>query len=57
MKWKRQISVGVNATMRDSKPLKSDNYKKLEAENRRLKGIVLNQAVELADLKKELNLD
>src|SRR6266542_21096 len=36
-KWKRQLEVGVRASLRNSRPLKSANMKRLEAENRKLK--------------------
>jgi hypothetical protein len=37
--------------------LKSTDLKRLEAENRKLKEVVLNQALLLSELKKEMNLD
>jgi transposase-like protein len=43
-KWKRQLEVGVRASLRNSRPLKSTDLKRLEAENRKLKEVVLNQA-------------
>jgi transposase-like protein len=33
-KWKRQLEVGVRASLRNSRPLKSSDLKRLEAENR-----------------------
>jgi transposase-like protein len=56
-KWKRQLEVGVRATLRNTRPLKSADLKQLEAENRRLKEVVLNQALLISELKKEMNLD
>jgi transposase-like protein len=56
-KWKRQLAVGVRAALRNHKPLKSPDTKRLEAENRRLKEVVLNQSLILSELKKEMNLD
>lgn len=56
-KWKRQLEVGVRASLRNSRPLKSADLKRLEAENRRLKEVVLNQALVISELKKEMNLD
>ena len=56
-KWKRQLEVGVRASLRNSRPLKSTDLKRLEAENRKLKEVVLNQALVLSELKKEMNLD
>ena len=38
-KWKRQLSVGINASLRNSRPLKSPDLKRLEEENRKLKCI------------------
>jgi len=37
--------------------LKSTDLKRLEAENRKLKEVVLNQALLLSELKKEMNLN
>jgi transposase-like protein len=56
-KWKRQLEVGVRASLRNSRPMKSADVKRLEAENRRLKEVVLNQALLISELKKEMNLD
>jgi transposase-like protein len=56
-KWKRQLEVGVRASLRNSKPLKSPDLKKLEAENKKLKETVLNQALIICELKKEMSLD
>ena len=56
-KWKRQLEVGVRASLRNSRPLKSTDVRRLEAENRKLKEVVLNQALVLSELKKEMNLD
>ena len=56
-KWRRQLQVGVSASLRNSRPIKSENLKRLEAENRRLKELVLNQSLMIGDLKKEMNLD
>ncbi len=33
-KWKRQLSVGINASLRNTKPVKSPELKKLEEEKR-----------------------
>ena len=56
-KWKRQLEVGVRASLRNGRPVKSADLKRLEAENRKLKEIVLNQACLISELKKEMNLD
>ena len=56
-KWKRQLEVGVRASLRNSRALKSADLKRLEAENRKLKEALLNQALLLSELKKEMNLD
>ena len=55
--WRRQLEVGVRASLRSSRPLKSADLRRLEAENRKLKEVVLNQALLLSELKKEMNLD
>ena len=56
-KWKRQLAVGVRASLRNRRPLKPVDLKRLEAENRKLKEVVLNQALVISELKKEMNLD
>jgi transposase-like protein len=56
-KWKRQLEVGVRASLRNSRPLKSTDLRRLAAENRKLKVVVLNQALVISELKKEMNLD
>jgi transposase-like protein len=56
-KWKRQLEVGVRASLRNGRPLKPADLKRLEAENRKLKEVVLNQALLISELKKEMNLD
>lgn len=56
-KWKRQLEVGVRASLRNSKPIKPLDLKRLERENRKLKEIVLNQSLIICELKKEMNLD
>src|SRR6266540_152294 len=56
-KWKRQLEVGVRASLRNRRPLKTADLKRLEAENRKLKEVVLNQALLISELKKEMNLD
>jgi transposase-like protein len=54
-KWKRQLEVGIHASLRNSKPLKPANQRELEVQNRQLKEIVLNQSLELCELKKTLS--
>jgi hypothetical protein len=49
--------VGVRASMRNSRPVKSPDLKRLEEENRKLKEVVLNQSLMITSLKKEMNLD
>ena len=56
-KWKRQLEVGVRASLRNGRPLKPADLRRLEAENRKLKEVVLNQALLISELKKEMNLD
>jgi len=56
-KWKRQLMVGVRASMRNTKPLKSPDLKRLEEENRKLKEVVLNQSLIITSLKRQMNLD
>lgn len=56
-KWKRQLEVGVRASLRNNKPMKPAELKRLKAENRKLKEVVLNQSLIINELKKEMNLD
>jgi len=56
-KWKRQLAVGINASLRNTKPLKSPDLKRLEQENRKLKEVILSQSMTIANLKKEMNVD
>jgi transposase-like protein len=56
-KWRHQLKVGINASLRNTKPLKSPDLKKLEEENRKLKEVILSQSMTIARLKKEMNLD
>jgi transposase-like protein len=56
-KWKRQLEVGVRASLRNGRPIQWAEIKRLEAENRKLKEALLNQALLIAELKKEMNLD
>lgn len=56
-KWKRQLEVGVRASLRNGRPMKPADLKRLEAENRKLKEVVLNQSLIICELKKEMNLD
>jgi transposase-like protein len=55
-KWRHQLKVGINASLRNTKPLKSPDLKKLEEENRKLKEVILSQSMTIARLKKEMNL-
>ncbi len=54
-KWKRQLSVGIKASLRNGKAPVDQERKRLERENERLKAIVVSQAQAIADLKKETN--
>lgn len=56
-KWRQQLEVGARATLRNSRPLKPADLRRLEAENRKLKEVVLTQALLISELKKETNLD
>jgi transposase-like protein len=55
-KWKRQLEVGINASLRNSKALKSQDCRELEKENRLLKEMVLNLSFQVCELKKTLSL-
>jgi transposase-like protein len=56
-KWKRQLAVGINASLRNTKPIKPAELKSLEEENRKLKEVVVSQSFTIAHLKKEMNLE
>lgn len=56
-KWQRQLMVGVHASLRNGRPIKPVDLKRLERENRKLKEVVLNQSLTITCLKKEMNLD
>lgn len=56
-KWKRQLEVGVRASLRNKKAIKSADTRLIEEQNRVLKKLVLNLTHQLCDLKKEMNLD
>lgn len=55
-KWRRQLDVGINASLRNTKPLKSIDQKQTEEENRLLKEMVLNLSHQVCELKKTLSL-
>jgi len=54
-KWKRQVAVGICASLRNSKPLQPSDLKKLEVENRKVKEMVLTQSLIICELKEEMN--
>jgi len=56
-KWKRQLDVGVRASLRNGRPVQSAEIRRLAAENRKLKQALLNQALLISELKKEMSLD
>lgn len=56
-KWRRQLDVGVRASLRNSKPLQPPELKALQVENRTLKEMVLNLSHQVCELKKTLSLD
>jgi transposase-like protein len=56
-KWKRQLEIGVNASLRNTKPIKPANIRHLEVENKKLKEMVLNLSHEIVELKKTLILN
>jgi len=51
------IGSGCGASLRNSKPLKAPDLRRLEAENKKLKEVVLTQSLIISELKKERNLD
>ena len=53
--WRRQLSVGVKASLRNGKAPADREKRRLERENERLRGVVLSQSQTIADLKKETN--
>lgn len=56
-RWNRQLALGINFSLRNGRPPKDASLKRLEAENRKLKEIILNQSAVIADIKKEMSLD
>ncbi|MGC8867819.1 MAG: transposase [Elusimicrobiales bacterium] len=56
-RWKRQLKVGINASLRNSKPIKSPDIRRLEEENKKLKEVILNQSLMITSLKRQMNLD
>ncbi len=56
-RWKRQLEVGLNASLRNGRPVKPPETKRLEAENRKLKEALLNQSLLISEIKKETSLD
>lgn len=56
-KWKRPLAVGLRASLRNNKPLKAPDLRRLEAENKKLKEVVLTQSLIICELKKEMNWD
>jgi transposase-like protein len=56
-RWNRQLVLGINSSLRNGRPPKDAALKRLEAENRKLKEIILNQSAVIADIKKEMSLD
>lgn len=56
-KWRRQLAVGIHASLRNNKPPADIEKRKLSRENEKLRQIVLSQSQAIADLKKEMNLD
>lgn len=55
-KWRRQLQVGINASLRNSRPPKDIYVKNLEKENRYLKEMVLNLSHQLTEAKKIVSL-
>ena len=56
-KWKRQLEVGVRGSLRNGRPVQSAEIRRLAAENRKLKQALLNQAILISELKKEMSWD
>ena len=57
LRWKRQLEVGVSASLRNGRPVRPPEIRRLEAENRKLKEALLNQSLLIAEIKKETSLD
>lgn len=55
-KWRRQLEVGINSSLRNSRPPKDLHVKNLEKENRYLKEMVLNLSHQLTEAKKIVSL-
>jgi transposase-like protein len=55
-KWKRQLEVGIQASLRNTKPLQPHDQRQMEIENRKLKEMVLNLTHDVCELKKVFSL-
>ena len=55
-KWRRQLEVGINSSLRNSRPPKDMYVKNLEKENHHLKEMVLNLSHQLTEAKKIVSL-
>ncbi len=44
--------MGINTSLRNTKPLKSPDLRKLEEENRKLKEVILSQSNDYRELRK-----
>jgi transposase-like protein len=56
-KWKRQLEVGVRASLRNGRPVKSTDLKRLGSREPQAQGGVTEPGLLISELKKEMNLD
>lgn len=54
-KWKKQLAVGIKASLRNGKSPADKEKKAMERRIARLEALVVTQAQAIADLKKETN--
>jgi transposase-like protein len=55
-KWKRQLEVGIQSSLRNNRPPVDLEKRQLTLEVKKLRAIVLSQSQSIAELKKEMNL-
>lgn len=57
VKWKRQLQVGIKASLRNNKMPVDIEKKQLMSDIKKLRNIVMSQSLAIAELKKEMNLE
>ena len=57
IKWKKQLHVGIQSSLRNGKAPIDAEKKKLISDIKKLRLIVMSQSLAIAELKKEMNLE